>query len=98
MSVCLAFNPLDGLSSTSLKGKQRMSVNFKKVIEEAGKQGINLQEITIVYENLTPEELILLRSHQVVTHESDEMVCAHFPEEGFPIIQTKATKVLYLGA
>jgi hypothetical protein len=98
MIVCLAIDPTGGLSSTSLKGKQWMSVNFKKVLEEARKQGIDPQGITIVYENLTPEDLALLRSHQVVTNESENMVLAHFPEEGFPILQSKATKVFYLGA
>lgn len=97
MPVYLVFSPATRLSSTSLKGKQ-VSVNFKKVFEEAQKQGIDPQEITIVYEHLTPEELTLLKAHQVVTYESEDMVHAHFPKEGFPIIQNKATKVVYLGA
>jgi len=67
-------------------------------MEEASKQGIDFQEITIFYEHLIPEELTLLKSHQVVTHEAEGMVCTYFPKEGFPIIQGKATKVLYLGA
>ena len=75
-----------------------LAVNFKKVIENAQQQGVDLQQITIQYENLTEEEIKLLGNHQVITHNSGSTVLAKFPEDGMPILQAKAEHVIYLGA
>ncbi len=75
-----------------------MGVNFKLIIENAQKQRINLQEVAIEYTDLTEEDLKLLKNHQVITHAGKDWVLAKFPEEGMPILQSKATAVHYLGA
>jgi hypothetical protein len=68
------------------------------VIENAAAQGIDLQEVAIHYEGLTPDELKAVGDHQEITHVIDEgRVLAKFPKEGLPLYPEKAT-VHYLGA
>lgn len=69
-------------------------------MENAAAEGIPLQEITIQYEGLTPDEMVFLAKHQEVGHVSrgEGRVLAKFPDKGFPLFQEKATAVLYLGA
>lgn len=75
-----------------------MSVDFKAIMKNAKEQGVDIQQIAIHYEGLTVEEIEMLGNHQVITHNSGTVVLAKFPEEGMPILQSKATSVFYLGA
>lgn len=76
-----------------------MSVDFSEVMRNAAKQGIDLQQITIKYENLTSDEVKLLESRQVITSRlAGGGLLAKFPIEGEPLFPGKATAVLYLGA
>ena len=76
-----------------------MSVDFHEVMRNAAKQGIDLQEITIKYENLTPDEIKVLESRQIITNRlPGGGLLAKFPKEAEPLFSDKATAVLYLGA
>ena len=68
-------------------------------MRNAAKDGIDLQEITIKYENLTPDEVKVLESRQIITSRLFRGdLLAKFPEEGEPHFPGTATAVLYLGA
>jgi hypothetical protein len=76
-----------------------VSVDFPEVMRNAAKEGIDLQEITIKYENLTPDEIKVLESRQIITNRlPGGGLLAKFPKEGEPLFPDKATAVLYLGA
>ena len=71
--------------------------DFRKVMENAKAQGINLAEVAIKYDGLTDQELEFLRKHQEVTHGiAPGRVLAKFPKQGFPLFEEKAT-VHHLG-
>ena len=77
----------------------KMNVDFPEVKRNAAKQGVDLQQITIIYENLTTEEKDVLNSHRLITNQLPGGGClAKFPEDGDPLFPAKATGVLYLGA
>ena len=67
-------------------------------MRNAAAAGISLQEIAIIYVELTPDERGTLKGYQQVTHESDSTVIAKFPSSGTPLFADKATGVLYLAA
>ena len=76
-----------------------MTVDFPEVKRNAAKQGIDLQQITIKYENLTLEEVDMLESrHMITSRLPGGALLAKFPEDGEPLFPDKATAVLYLGA
>ena len=76
-----------------------MSVDFHAVKRNAAKQGIDLEQITIKYENLTLDEVDMLESRHLITSRlTGGAVLAKFPEDGEPLFPDKATAVLYLGA
>jgi hypothetical protein len=95
-NINLPFSDTPNYAHSSLE--KILSVNFKKVIEEAKAQGVDLQEIAIIYEDLTDEEIKLLGNHQVITNNTGSTTWAKFPLEGMPIIQAKAKYVYSLGA
>jgi hypothetical protein len=75
-------------------------VDFEAVIRNAEAQGVDLQEIAIQYEGLTPDDLIELRLRQHITHNRrNGTVLAKFPGDGgIPSCPEKAVAVHYLGA
>ena len=76
-----------------------MGLDFAKIRENALKDGIDLQEIPIKYENLTDSEIEILETKQTITHRlSKGCVLAKFPRDGKPLFQEKATAVIPLGA
>lgn len=76
-----------------------MAVDFARVVRNALRDGVDLEEISIKYEGLTDEELTTLRTLQEVTHDLGGGAClAKFPPEGMPAFPEKATAVLHLGA
>jgi hypothetical protein len=75
-----------------------VGVDFSKVIDNAAKEGIDLQEITIQYENLTSDEVRVLESRQLITKRvPGGGLLAKFPKDGEPLFADKATAVFYLG-
>ena len=75
-----------------------MGVDFSKVIDNAAKEGIDLQEITIQYENLTSDEVRVLESRQLITTRvPGGGLLAKFPKDGETLFPDKATAVFYLG-
>ena len=76
-----------------------MGIDFAEVMRNAKEQGIDLQEITIKYENLTPDELDVLASSQIIVSQlPGGGLLAKFPKNGEPLFPNRATDVLYLGA
>jgi len=76
-----------------------VSVDFREVMRNAVKEGIDLQEIAIKYENLTSDEVEVLESRQTITNRlPGGGLLAKFPKDGEPLFPGKATAVLYLGA
>jgi hypothetical protein len=74
-------------------------VDFDKVRENAQKEGISLQEIAIVYKDLTFLELEALKRVGGYVSESDNaVVLGRFIADGTVLFPEKATSVLYLGA
>jgi len=68
-------------------------------MRNAAKDGIDLQEITIKYENLTSDEIKRLESCQMITNRlPGGGLLAKFPKDGEPLFPDKATVVLHLGA
>jgi hypothetical protein len=63
-------------------------------------RGVDLQQITIKYSGLTPEELRELEQYQVLMScLSENSVLTKFPETGdIPLVEAKATAVVLLGA
>jgi len=76
-----------------------VSVDFPEVMRNAAKQGIDLQEIAIKYENLTSDKVKVLESRQMITNQlPGGGLLAKFPKDGQPLFPDKATAILYLGA
>jgi hypothetical protein len=76
-----------------------VGIDFAEVMRNAKEQGIDLQEITIQYENLMPDELDALASSQIIVSQlPGGGLLAKFPENGEPLFPHRATGVIYLGA
>jgi hypothetical protein len=76
-----------------------MPVDFRAVRATADHDGIDLQEVAIHYENLTEEEMKLLRARNLVGKElGPGSILGKFTSSGEALFEDKATGVLYLGA
>lgn len=75
-------------------------VNFDLVRENAGKQGVDLQAIAILYAGLTEEELESLKNEGLLTHSAPDTGTAigRFRGDSSVAFPEKATAVHYLGA
>jgi hypothetical protein len=77
-----------------------MAVDFAAVRANADKQGIDLQEIAICYENLTEEEARVLTTRNLIGKDLGRAgaVLGKFTSSGEALFPDKAVGVLYLGA
>ena len=75
-----------------------MGVDFDAVRANAAKEGIPLNEIAIVYRNLTEIEIAQMQEFCLITHPSEDSVIAKFMEDGTAMFPGKAEAVLYLAA
>jgi hypothetical protein len=75
-----------------------MAVDFDEVRKNAQRDGVNLAEIAIIYENLSVDEVDWLREKGLLATQNQDIVIARFPISGPPPFQCKAARVLTLGA
>lgn len=75
-----------------------MPLDFDEIKRNAQKDGIPLTEISIVYQNLTEQEIAMMEEFMVITHRSEGTVIGRFTEEGQVLFPEKAVSVFKLSA
>jgi hypothetical protein len=77
-----------------------MAVDFDAVRANAADQGILLQEVAIMYEGLTDEEILTLAARDLVGVSLGRpgALLGKFTEDGQALFPHKAVAVHYLGA
>jgi hypothetical protein len=73
-------------------------VDFDQVIANAEKQGIDLAEIALFYQELTDWELSELKRHDLFVNQSDLYTIGKFNKEGVPLFPDKVAGVYSLSA
>jgi hypothetical protein len=81
-----------------LNGEGKSGFDPDAIRQNAIAQGVDLSTITIVYENLTPDERNVLEQLGLITHTNETLTMAKFTKEGEILFKEKAQSVLYLGA
>jgi hypothetical protein len=76
----------------------RHGVDFAQVIENAGKQGLDLSETPLFYVGLTETEIVDLKSHSIFIDKTERRVIGRFTKEGVSLFQDKVKEVYSLGA
>jgi hypothetical protein len=76
----------------------RHGVDFAEIVKNAADQGIDLNEITLIYEDVSDEELIALQSHNLVATRTARCVLGKFNKEGLALFPDKVTGVYSLSA
>jgi hypothetical protein len=75
-----------------------MAVDFDAVRRNANEQGVPLAEIAIIYGDLTPDEIAMLKQEQLLTHQTDSTLLGRFMADGRVMFPEKAIGVYSLGA
>lgn len=76
----------------------RNGVDFSEIVKNADKQGIDLSEVALIYEELSLQELAELKRHDLITHETAQCVLGKFNKEGIPLFPDKVKGVFSLSA
>jgi hypothetical protein len=72
--------------------------DFDAIRATAAKEGINLQEVAIVYDELSESELTEMISAGLVAESSGPKILGRFGLDGAVMFPEKATAAIYLGA
>lgn len=75
----------------------RHGLDFAEIVKNADREGVDLNEITLIYEDLSPEELAELKRHNLVAHETAQCVLGKFNKEGIPLFHQKVKGIYSLG-
>ena len=75
-----------------------MPLDFDEIKKNAQKDGIPLGEISIVYHNLTDQEIAMMEEFMVVALRSGDTVIGRFTEDGQVLFPEKAVSVHKLSA
>ena len=73
-------------------------VDFEAILLNAEQQGIDLSEISLFYSDLTDEELLELKRHNLFVDQSDKHVIGKFNKEGVALFGDKVAWVYSLSA
>jgi hypothetical protein len=73
-------------------------VDFEQVIENAGKQGIDLSEISLFHVDLTEAEILELKRHGLFVDQTGQRVIGRFNKEGIPLFPDKVKEIYTLSA
>jgi hypothetical protein len=73
-------------------------VDFEQVFKNATADGIDLNQITLFYTDLTLEEIDELKRHSLFVSASQKCVMGKFNKEGLALFPNKVSSVYSLGA
>lgn len=72
--------------------------DIEEIKRNAYAQGVDLREIAVFYEGLTPEEKNLMMAQDLITHDNGDTVIAKFTEDGEVLFSGKVKGIHYLAA
>lgn len=76
-----------------------MGLDFAEIIKNARLQGIPLEQISIVYEGLSKDQIAFMAGQALLVTDLANGGCiGRFGADGFVAFPERATSVLYLGA
>jgi hypothetical protein len=76
----------------------RHGVDFEQLVRNASDQGIDLNEIALLYEPLRDEEIHELKRHQLFVEESNACIVGRLNKEGVALFPDKVTGLYSLSA
>ena len=75
-----------------------MPIDFDKVRRNAASDGVPLSEISIIYKDLTDDEIAAMERCGLVTHRMDSKLMAKFAPDGSVMFPNKSIGVLTLAS
>jgi len=73
-------------------------VDFAAVVANAYEQGISIDQIAIIYEGLTEDEIAIMEENNLVVHRSGDKLIGRFTEQNEALFQHRAVGVYCLSA